>query len=198
MNKSKAVFRLTLVASALVALCYVRPAMAGTTNSYIKINGYGAAYVSGTFVNSNGVAAGAAANSTFASTNIYLPCASVNPKSFTCNVTNSSSPLPSNKPPSTNYIQVSGTSKGTWINNHYITAGSSVDNPKFDERLFINPAPCSSFSMDSTMTTNNDGLSGVIIIQAKSDAGSGLWVRGIEYAQTATNADELIAHGSLK
>src|SRR5215813_6862763 len=147
MNKSKTVFRLILAASVLLALCCVRLAMAGTTNSFIQPNGYGKAYVSGTFVSSNGVSAGASANNAFYSTNLFLPCASVNPKTFTCNFINSSNTLPVNTP-KTNFIQVKGTSIGTWVNSHYVTGGSSVDNPKFDERLFVFPSPCSFFSMD--------------------------------------------------
>jgi hypothetical protein len=205
MNKSKIVSRIALAAGALLALCCVHQARAGTKGSFIQPNGTGKSSVNLSWTNSGQVATAVATNYTYG-INWPLPCSGVNPLTWYVNssltMTNSRGVLPTIggiQPASTNYIQNKGTSIGTWTNSHYITGGVGVDNPDFDKRLLILPTPCSSFSMDSTMVTNNDGLSGVITIEAHSDAGSGLWVRGVEYAgPTLLSADDIVALGKLK
>jgi hypothetical protein len=216
MNKSKIVSRIALAASVLLALCCVQPARAGTKGAFIQPNGAGKSSVQLTWTNSSGQWATTVATNSSYSTNVALPTSAVNPLTWfaTNSISVVSNLLPQSslvgsrgalptigglQPTNSVFIQNHGTSIGTWTNSHYITGGVGVENPDFDKRMLVPPSPCSFFSMDSTMVTNNDGKCGVITIEAHSDAGSGMWVRGFEYAvSNLLSADDIVAKGDLK
>lgn len=161
---------------------------AGTPGAYMNSAGYGKAVSAVTY---------GAGKTSATSAAMYYPCAAVNPTSaFTC--VTSPVGLPEGTPSSV-YCQSKGAPNYQWKVEAYVTGGATADNPELEARINLAPAPCASYSVESSAQFF-DANSGLITVNAQVTTGAAIWLRGYEFlgGGTPSSLADLIANGALQ
>ena len=121
------------------------------------------------------------------------PSASIPPVPYKANA-----PLPDKASLSTE-VRILGMPGYIWQASTFGANGDTTDNADIEGRVTIVPADCAQLEMDSTGEISQDGMSGVITVNANATAGTGLLLRGYEYTNgVPASLDDLTNHSSLK